>query len=72
MKNWKIPGIISLFLVVAIGIVVTLVLLSAPAKEKGPTSIEGLKAGEMVAISDKDRAEEMRFSLSSRDSNSHF
>lgn len=68
MKNWKIPGIISLFSVATIAAVVTLVLLSSTAKEKGPSSLEGLKAGEMVAISDKDRTEETRFSLSSGDS----
>lgn len=57
-----------MFLVVAIAVVVTLVLLSAPAKEKISTPLEGLKGGEIVAISEKDRAEETRYSIAPRDS----
>lgn len=67
-KKWTISGLIALCLIAVVGIVITLMLLIGSSEKKLPNPLEGLKSGGLVAISDENKAEERRSSLSPWDS----
>lgn len=64
----KLPVFILLFLLAAVGLVVTLLLLPDSKENQVLNPFAGLKPGELIVKSDGNRVEEKEFSLSPRDS----